>query len=84
MILDDVNFIDNHSVIAGALYSDRSSLEIMNSTYSGNTSTAGGGALVCHNAGLYGFTNCLFEDNRAGGSGGAIALLEMIDLVHGQ
>jgi predicted outer membrane repeat protein len=78
MILEDVNFYNNHSVIAGALYSDRSSLELRNSEYAGNTSLAGGGALVCHNAGLYGFSNCLFEDNRAGGSGGAVALLEAI------
>ncbi len=79
MILENIFFEGNESVVAGAIYSDNTSLEIRNSSFVRNTSQGGGGALVCHNSGIYGIRNCLFERNSAGGSGGAIAILERIN-----
>ncbi len=77
-ILEDLEFYDNMSSVAGALYSDNTDLDMRNCIFSYNESHAGGGALLCHNSSLLLVDNCLFEYNLANGSGGAIALLEAV------
>ncbi|MCK4823673.1 T9SS type A sorting domain-containing protein [bacterium] len=72
----NVDFQYNESLVAGALYSDNSSMDIEACTFQNNMSQAGGGAFVCHNSGVMDIENCLFENNHANGSGGAIAFLE--------
>jgi len=74
----NVDFLYNESLIAGAIYSDNSSMDIESCTFKNNMSQGGGGAFVCHNSGAMDIENCLFENNHANGSGGAIAFLEDI------
>ena len=78
LTLEYVDFIDNEAVVAGALYTDNSDLDNYYGNYTGNTSRAGGGAMVCHNGGLIVVNDASFEANTANGSGGSVALLEAI------
>jgi len=78
-ILENIIFSDNASAIAGAIYSNNTDLNIRSCSFTGNSSHAGGGALVCHNSGILLVEHSVFENNIASGSGGAIALLQAIN-----
>ncbi|MEE4255809.1 MAG: right-handed parallel beta-helix repeat-containing protein [Bacteroidales bacterium] len=78
-ILEEITFSGNRSSIAGAFYSDNTNLDLRDCSFVGNSSHAGGGALVCHRSGELLVDRCVFASNTASGSGGAIALLEAID-----
>ena len=78
LTLEYVDLINNEAVVAGALYTDNSDLDNYDGNFIGNTSRAGGGAMVCHNSGLIVVDDTRFENNTANGSGGSVALLEAI------
>jgi len=74
--IEELWFERNESVVAGAFYSENSSIDIKECVFKSNSSFAGGGAFVAHKSGVLAFDDCLFEDNYANGSGGAVAILE--------
>ncbi|MBI5032930.1 MAG: hypothetical protein HZB51_20610 [Chloroflexi bacterium] len=72
LIVDNSNFTNNSGSSAGAIYSSNSPLTITASTFSGNTSTASGGAIYYSGTSVLSVTSSTFYSNSATSSGGAI------------
>jgi len=73
LVISDSTFSLNHAGSGGAIFTNNSAgtLNIVGSTFSGNSADSTGGA-IRHGGGATSFTNCTFSGNTATNRGGAI------------
>ncbi|MSZ89647.1 MAG: LPXTG cell wall anchor domain-containing protein [Actinobacteria bacterium] len=71
--LDDVSVTGSTGAYGGALYAKNTGdLEVVNSSFTGNTATGAGGAIALYNTGTTTITSSTFTSNNSAFSGGAI------------
>jgi predicted outer membrane repeat protein len=79
LFIDKCTFLENRALVGGAIYSEKSSLSITNSTFSKNASGGRGGAIyyanTSNNPSLLFARRCTFTQNTSNGQGGALYLV---------